>query len=330
MTSSVSHTEQPDQRIPITVVGGFLGAGKTTLVNHLIRTGGRRFGIIVNEFGKVGIDGGLIAELSDDVQELTQGCLCCTGQEDLIRALLSLTLRPDDERPEHILLELSGLADPTPILGTLLEPEVQRVYALDSLLTVVDARHLIRSLAENPETGVQLAYASAVLINKTDLCTPEEVQQVERLVLALQPLAQVFWVQRGEVEAAQVLSLHAFDPDWYPTTERVAHTPGLKSVVLEAEGALSLRGWQALIDRIVSRPGVVLRVKGYVRLKDLPQPLLVHAVRDLISAEPLPADSPEAPAQGCQLVMIGRELVPAEERAAFAALFEGEAERQNV
>lgn len=128
------------ERIPVTVIGGFLGAGKTTLVNHILRGSPQRIGVMVNEFGKTGVDGGLIEALDDDVQELTAGCLCCSGREDLLAALVGLAYRGEQQGqvPHHILIELSGVADPVPVLHTLLEPDVKQLLRLDSLVTVLE------------------------------------------------------------------------------------------------------------------------------------------------------------------------------------------------
>lgn len=313
-------------RIPVTVIGGFLGAGKTTLVNHLIRQTAERFaprrvGVIVNEFGETGVDGGLIERLADapgDVQKLTAGCLCCTGRDDLVRALVLLAGRGQAEggAPAHVLVELSGVADPAPVLHTLLDPEVRAVFRLDSLVTVADVRNLPQTLTQNPEAALQLAYATTVVLNKTDLVTPAGLDTAERIVLGLQPLARTLHARHAEVDAATLLDAHGFDAAWTPPPVRTEHTPGLRSFTLEARTSLSLEGWHGLIHRIVSRPGQVLRVKGHVSLEAHPQRLLLHAVRDLIALDPT-----GEPRDGVtRLVMIGRDLDPQEERAAFARL----------
>lgn len=315
-----------DHRIPVTVIAGFLGAGKTTLVNHLIRQTAARFaprrmGVIVNEFGATGVDGGLIERLADapdDVQELTAGCLCCTGRDDLVRALVLLAGRGQEAGglPAHVLVELSGVADPVPVLQTLLGPEVRRIFRLDGLVTVADARNLPQTLTENPEGALQLAYATTVILNKTDLVTPAGLETAGRIVLGLHPLARIVHARHAGVDADTLLGAHGFGAAWTPPAPRTEHTPGLKSFTLEARTPLSLEGWHALVHRIVSRPGQVLRVKGHVSLDAHPERLLLHAVRDLIALDPT-----GEPRDGVtRLVMIGRDLDPQEERAAFARL----------
>lgn len=311
-------------RIPVTVIGGFLGAGKTTLVNHLLQTSGRHLGVIVNEFGKMGVDGGLIeavAEDPSDIQELTAGCLCCSGREDLLRALLILATRAEQggQVPDGVLIELSGVADPVPVLHTLLDPDVKAVFRLSGLVTVVDSRHLTTTLSENPEAALQLAYATTIVLNKTDLVTGPQLDTVRRVAASLQPLARLVEAQQGQVSPT-VLDDHGFDADWTPPPVQTEHTPGLKSFTLESEQPLSLMAWQGLIHSIIARPGNVLRVKGEVSLDAHPDQLFLHAVRDIITV-----DSLERPRDGhTRLMMIGRDLVPADERAAFAELLEND------
>lgn len=304
------------ERIGVTVIGGFLGAGKTTLVNHLIRTSFRRLGVIVNEFGTAGVDGQLIQTLTDDVQELTAGCLCCTGREDLLRALVHLAHRAhqDGAPPDHVLIELSGVADPVPVLHTLLDPMVRGVFRLRSLVAVADARFLTRTLADHPEAALQLAYATTVVLNKTDLVPPAALEAAADTVGALNPLARVLHAEHGHVDAPALLDTAGFDADWTPPPVQTRHTPGLKTVTLEADRPLSARGWHDLIGRIAGRPGQVLRVKGHVSLAGQSTRLLLHAVRDVLTV-----DRTEEKQNGrSRVVMIGRDLDAQEERAAFA------------
>lgn len=143
------------KRTPVTLIGGFLGAGKTTLVNHLIQSGTQRFGIVVNEFGDTGVDGSLIERVSSDgVAELSNGCLCCVARDDLLTALFKLLYQPD--KPDCILIELSGLADPVPVALTVLDPMTRLKFELDGIVGVADARNLEQTLREVSEGAVQL------------------------------------------------------------------------------------------------------------------------------------------------------------------------------
>ncbi|GEM48436.1 cobalamin biosynthesis protein CobW [Deinococcus cellulosilyticus NBRC 106333 = KACC 11606] len=302
-------------RIPVTVIGGFLGAGKTTLVNHLIRQNPYKLGVIVNEFGSLGVDGALIENLPDeDITELTAGCLCCSGRNDLIEALVKLVARP--QRPEYVLIELSGLADPVPVMQTLLDPQVRALFELDGLVTVLDARNFYTTLEQNPEMALQLAYASSIVINKSDLADQELLDLVQDTSSKLAPLAKVIRTHHSEVASDQVLNQKHFSAD---LTEDVLetthqHTAGVRSFVLKHDEPLDMIRWHYFLQKfILERPGHVLRVKGYLAFKDIPEEVLFQAVRDIFSAEALtdPHDNTS------QLVVIGRDLDREMYQAAF-------------
>jgi len=309
-----------DQRIPVTVIGGFLGAGKTTLVNHLIRTSPQHFGIIVNEFGAVGVDGGLIeavrpADDGFDLTELTAGCLCCSGRDDLLRALVTLALR--EVRPAHVLIELSGVSDPVPVLGTLLEPQVRAAFRVGSLVAVADAAQLRRTLAEYREGARQLAYAGVVVLNKADQVGEETLSAAEDAVRAVNPLATVIRASRGQIDPSDLLSRRDFDPLRLLDAPATLHTPGLKSLVLRAERPLDPYRWHAFLrEYILSRPAEVLRVKGYLSFHDQPGHILFQSVRDVFTADRVGSRPGET--GFTELVVIGRGLERAEYESALA------------
>lgn len=304
--------QAPDQRIPVIVIGGFLGAGKTTLVNHLIRSLPHRLGIIVNEFGQAGVDGGLIEKLEEDVQELTAGCLCCSGRDDLVRALVGIAMR--EHKPDAVLVELSGVADPTPVLTTLLDRSVRSAFRITSLVAVVDARHILTTLRDHPEAARQLAYAGLVVINKTDLADPNLLAHAEDVLRGVNPLGQLVRVEQGQIDAAALLARDDFDPRVLEGAGPVEHTPGLKTFTLRAESQLDPYRWQRFMtEYILSRPAEVLRVKGFLDLHGYPQRILFQAVRDLFTA-----DAWDAGDGTSELVFIGQGLDKEEYAAAFA------------
>lgn len=291
------------RRIPVSVIGGFLGAGKTTLVNHLLASGGARFGVIVNEFGTLGVDGALIETLEQGgVTELANGCLCCFGRDDLVDALIKLGLR--DDPPEHILVELSGVADPVPVAQTILDPYVKALFELRALVGVADARNLEKTVQSSPEGALQLAYASVVVLNKCDAVGEAERTRARLIIAKLNPLAAVLEAEHGRVLPAALLGAELFAPAWRPE-HATAHTPGLRSLVLTGEAALERGALNRFLETfILSQPDRILRTKGFVSLQGAKQRLLVQAVRDVLNLTLLPE-----PADGrSQLVVIGREL----------------------
>ncbi|WP_019012011.1 CobW family GTP-binding protein [Deinococcus aquatilis] len=314
--SDLSPTPTPriDERVPVIVIGGFLGAGKTTLVNHLIRSLPHRLGIIVNEFGQAGVDGGLIERLNDDVTELTAGCLCCTGRDDLLRALVTIAMR--EQKPDAVIVELSGVADPTPVLTTLLERSVRAAFRVTTLVAVVDARHALQTLRDHPEAARQLAYANVIVLNKTDLSDPGLLDHAASVLRGVNPLARIVRVEQGQLDADALLARDDFDPRVLDGADQAAqHTPGLKSFTLRATRPLDPYRWQRFMtDLILSRPAEVLRVKGFVDLYGYPQRILFQAVRDLFTA-----DAWEPGDGQTELVFIGRGLDRAEYTAAFEA-----------
>ncbi|GAA5513306.1 P-loop guanosine triphosphatase YjiA [Deinococcus carri] len=314
MTAPASPTDgrPTDERVPVIVIGGFLGAGKTTLVNHLIRSLPHRLGVIVNEFGQTGVDGGLVERLQDDVTELAAGCLCCTGRDDLLRALVTISLR--ERKPDAVLVELSGVADPTPVLTTLLDRSVRAAFRVTTLVAVVDARHVLQTLRDHPEAARQLAYANVIVLNKTDLADPVLLDHAEGVLRGVNPLARVVRVERAQLDADALLARDDFDPRVLDGAEPTAHTPGLTSFTLRAASPLDPYRWQRFMtDFILSRPAEVLRVKGFLSLHGYPQRVLFQAVRDLFTADAWD----EADGQ-TELVFIGRGLERAEYAAAFA------------
>ena len=197
--------------IPVTVLTGFLGAGKTTLLNRLLReANGKRYAVIVNEYGEIGIDGGLVVGAEEEVYELNNGCVCCKLRGDLVRVVSNLVRRPGGF--DGILIETTGLADPAPVAQTFQLDDLLRQHTrLDSVICVADARHLPMQLRSMPEAGMQLAQADMVLLNKADLADEAMLAASELAVQQLNPTAELRRVVRGELPLAQLLDRGAFD-----------------------------------------------------------------------------------------------------------------------
>ncbi len=198
-------------KIPVTVLTGYLGAGKTTLLNRILSEDhGKRYAVIVNEFGEIGIDNDLIVGADEEVFEMNNGCVCCTVRGDLIRVLAGLMKRKG--KFDAIIVETTGLADPGPVAQTFfVDDDVRAKSQLDSVTTVVDAKHLPLRLADSHEAVEQIAFADQIILNKTDLVTPAELLAVEAQIRRINPLAPIHRAQRSNVPLEAVLGRGGFD-----------------------------------------------------------------------------------------------------------------------
>lgn len=200
-------------KIPVTVLTGYLGAGKTTLLNRILsEEHGKRYAVIVNEFGEIGIDNELVVGADEEVFEMNNGCICCTVRGDLIRIIEGLMKRKG--RFDAIIVETTGLADPAPVAQTFfVDEEVQDNARLDAVVTVADAKFLSERLKDAPEAKNQIAFADVVLLNKTDLVSGEELEEVEARIRGINPYARVIRTVKAQVPLSDVLDRGAFDLD---------------------------------------------------------------------------------------------------------------------
>ena len=205
--------ETASDKIPVTVLTGYLGAGKTTLLNRILSENhGKKYAVIVNEFGEIGIDNDLIIGADEEVFEMNNGCVCCTVRGDLVRILDGLMKRKG--KFDAIIVETTGLADPAPVAQTFfVDEDVQENARLDAVVTVADAKWLSDRLKDAPEAKNQIAFADVIVLNKTDLVTPDELAEVEGRIRAINPYAKLHRTQRCQVGLADVLERGAFDLD---------------------------------------------------------------------------------------------------------------------
>ena len=202
-----------DQKIPVTVLTGYLGAGKTTLLNRILTEDhGKKFAVIVNEFGEIGIDNDLVVDADEEVFEMNNGCICCTVRGDLIRIIEGLMRRKG--KFDAILVETTGLADPAPVAQTFfVDADVAKDARLDAIVTVADAKWLSARLKDAPEAKNQIAFADVILLNKVDLVTPDELEEVEARIRGINPYAKLHRTTKCAIELDAVLGRNAFDLD---------------------------------------------------------------------------------------------------------------------
>lgn len=210
-------TDTASAKIPVTVLTGYLGAGKTTLLNRILTEDhGKRYAVIVNEFGEIGIDNDLVVGADEDVFEMNNGCVCCTVRGDLIRVVAGLMKRQRPGKPafDAIIVETTGLADPGPVAQTFfVDEDVKAKTQLDSVTALVDALHVMARLDDSREAREQVAFADRIILNKTDLVTSEQLTEVESRLRRLNPLAPILRAERANVPLDQVLGLGGFDLD---------------------------------------------------------------------------------------------------------------------
>src|ERR1700737_3485623 len=276
---------------PVTVLTGYLGAGKTTLLNRILsESHGKRYAVIVNEFGEVGIDNDLIVNADEEVFEMNNGCICCTVRGDLIRIIDGLMKR---RRPfDGILVETTGLADPAPGAQTFfVDEDVRRKTKLDAIVTVADAKHLLHEIERAPEAQEQLAFADVVLLNKSDLVDSLELATVENRIRKINPYAIIHRTERCDLDLDKVLGRDAFnlerileiEPGFLSEEHDHEHDENINSLSLTAEQPMNPDRFLPWIQDVVQRFGTdILRMKGIIAMADDDQRFVVQGVHMLI------------------------------------------------
>jgi G3E family GTPase len=335
--------QSSSEKVPVTVLTGYLGAGKTTLLNRILsEQHGKKYAVIVNEFGEIGIDNELVVGADEEVFEMNNGCICCTVRGDLMRIIDGLMRRK--EKFDAIIVETTGLADPAPVAQTFfMDANVGRKTKLDAVVTVADAKWLNERLKDAPEAKNQIAFADVILINKADLVSPDELSDVEARIRGINPYAKLHKTERAKIPLDAVLGRNAFDLDRILDLEPAFlegnehdhehghehgdhhhdhdHKPaqahgGLKHYHDEEMQSISLRTDKPLdpdkffpwVQDLVQKEGPnILRCKGILAFKDDDQRFVfqgVHMILDGDHQRPWKTDEKRE----SRMVFIGRHL----------------------
>jgi G3E family GTPase len=299
---NISSKEMRMDQVPVTVLTGYLGAGKTTLLNRVLsEQHGKKYAVIVNEFGELGIDNELVVNAEEEVFEMNNGCICCTVRGDLIRIIEGLMKRKG--RFDAILIETTGLADPAPVAQTFfVDDDVRNRTKLDSIITVVDAKNFLRRLEDSHEAAEQVAFADVVLLNKIDLVSPEEAAHVEARIRSINPMARLHKTDHCMMPVTDLLDRGAFDlnrilevePDFLGEDTH-EHDDAITSVSLRATRPLDPQRFRTWISDLLRTRGVdILRCKGILDFKDDPNRFVFQGVHMLMEGS---AGSPGAAAR---------------------------------
>lgn len=311
--------------LPVTIITGYLGSGKTTLLNHILHhQHGKKVAVIVNEFGDVGIDSQLVMNVDEEILEMNNGCICCTVRGDLIRIVGNLMEKR--EKFDHLVIETTGLADPAPVIQSFFVDETMRSKTqLDAVVTIVDVKHIWEHW-DSSEAQEQVAFADVILLNKTDLVSAQQIEQLENQVRAINAFAKIYRTQNCNLSLDSILGVKAFDLKNALSIDSAfldelahEHDQTVFSISIVEPGVVNSDKLTTWLNQLVQIQGQnIFRMKGILNVDDEDRRFVLQGVHMLLEGRPgRPWRSDEL--RRNEMVFIGRSLPEAELKGGFQA-----------